>query len=84
MECKVRSVSRPVAKWSKDGSALPTGSTFQDIFSDLGDGTFLCQLEIRVNFKINIFLILLKLVYIIFFLYLIYIYILYIYYNFIF
>jgi hypothetical protein len=49
MECKVKSPSRPTAKWSKDGTPLPMGGMFQDVFADLGDGTFLCQLEIRVG-----------------------------------
>lgn len=50
MECKVRSATRPVAKWSKNGTILSISGTFQDVFADLGDGTFLCQLEIRVFF----------------------------------
>lgn len=51
MECKVKSLSRPVAKWSKDGISLSIGTgLYQDVFADLGDGTYLCQLEIRVSF----------------------------------
>lgn len=49
MECKVKSPSRPTAKWSKDGTPLSIGGLYQDLFTDLGDGTFLCQLEIRVS-----------------------------------
>lgn len=48
MECKVKSPTRPQAKWSKDGVPLQMGALYQDVFADLGDGTFLCQLEIRV------------------------------------
>uniref|UniRef100_A0A183CC48 Ig-like domain-containing protein n=1 Tax=Globodera pallida TaxID=36090 RepID=A0A183CC48_GLOPA len=47
MECKVKSSTRPTVKWSKDGAPLSMGSLYQDVFADLGDGTFLCQLEIR-------------------------------------
>uniref|UniRef100_A0A914C5C4 Ig-like domain-containing protein n=1 Tax=Acrobeloides nanus TaxID=290746 RepID=A0A914C5C4_9BILA len=47
MECKVKSLSRPTAKWSKDGVTLTMGSLYQDVFTDLGDNTYLCQLEIR-------------------------------------
>ncbi|KAI1726537.1 immunoglobulin i-set domain-containing protein [Ditylenchus destructor] len=47
MECKVKSASRPTAKWSKDGTPLSMGALYQDVFADLGDGTFLCQLEIK-------------------------------------
>uniref|UniRef100_A0A914NW80 Ig-like domain-containing protein n=1 Tax=Meloidogyne incognita TaxID=6306 RepID=A0A914NW80_MELIC len=47
MECKVKSLTRPQAKWSKDGVPLQMGGLYQDVFADLGDGTFLCQLEIR-------------------------------------
>lgn len=49
MECKVKSQSRPSAKWSKDGVSLSMGSLYQDVFTDLGDNTYLCQLEIRVR-----------------------------------
>ncbi|CAI5449672.1 unnamed protein product [Caenorhabditis angaria] len=47
MECKVKSSSTPVAKWMKDGSPLTMGGLYHAIFSDLGDQTYLCQLEIR-------------------------------------
>uniref|UniRef100_A0AAF5DMX8 non-specific serine/threonine protein kinase n=1 Tax=Strongyloides stercoralis TaxID=6248 RepID=A0AAF5DMX8_STRER len=47
MECRVKSTSRPVAKWFKDGALLPIGGLFQDVFTDLGDNAYLCQLEIR-------------------------------------
>uniref|UniRef100_A0A0K0G4T6 Twitchin n=1 Tax=Strongyloides venezuelensis TaxID=75913 RepID=A0A0K0G4T6_STRVS len=47
MECRVKSSSKPTAKWSKDGALLPIGGLFQDIFTDLGDNAYLCQLEIR-------------------------------------
>jgi hypothetical protein len=46
MECKVKSTSRPTAKWSKDGTPLG-GGNFKDVFTDLGDNVYLCQLEIR-------------------------------------
>uniref|UniRef100_A0A914Z2S4 Ig-like domain-containing protein n=1 Tax=Panagrolaimus superbus TaxID=310955 RepID=A0A914Z2S4_9BILA len=46
MECKVKSTSRPTAKWSKDGVPLG-GGNFKDVFTDLGDNVYLCQLEIR-------------------------------------
>jgi hypothetical protein len=65
MECKVKSPQRPTAKWyvflmlktdlfklrSKDGVPLTIGGLYQDIFTDLGDGTYLLQLEIRVCYK---------------------------------
>uniref|UniRef100_A0A8R1HLR5 Ig-like domain-containing protein n=1 Tax=Caenorhabditis japonica TaxID=281687 RepID=A0A8R1HLR5_CAEJA len=47
MECKVKSSSTPVAKWMKDGVPLSMGGLYHAIFSDLGDQTYLCQLEIR-------------------------------------
>ncbi|CAA98064.2 Twitchin [Caenorhabditis elegans] len=47
MECKVKSASTPVAKWMKDGVPLSMGGLYHAIFSDLGDQTYLCQLEIR-------------------------------------
>uniref|UniRef100_A0A7E4VU92 non-specific serine/threonine protein kinase n=1 Tax=Panagrellus redivivus TaxID=6233 RepID=A0A7E4VU92_PANRE len=47
MECKVKSLSRPTAKWSKDGVSLGGSGNFMDVFSDLGDNLYLCQLEIR-------------------------------------
>ncbi|CAD6199004.1 unnamed protein product [Caenorhabditis auriculariae] len=47
MECKVKSASTPTAKWMKDGVPLTMGGLFHAVFSDLGDQTFLCQLEIR-------------------------------------
>lgn len=50
MECKVKSASKPTAKWSKDGTPLTMGSLYQDVFTDLGDSTFLCQLEIKAFF----------------------------------
>ena len=34
---------------SKDGVALTIGGLYQDLFTDLGDGTYLLQLEIRVS-----------------------------------
>lgn len=46
----MKSSTRPTAKWSKDGTPLVLGSMFKDVFADLGDGTYLCQLEIRVSF----------------------------------
>lgn len=63
MECRVKSTSKPVAKWFKDGTLLSIGGLFQDVFTDLGDNAYLCQLEIRVNF---IFIILLKIILIIY------------------
>ena len=51
MECKVKSPQRPTAKWSKDGVPLTIGGLYQDIFTDLGDGTYLLQLEIRASFS---------------------------------
>ncbi|EGT49285.1 hypothetical protein CAEBREN_29721 [Caenorhabditis brenneri] len=57
MECKVKSASTPVAKWMKDGVPLNMGGLYHAIFSDLGDQTFLCQLEIRVSsFEVIVFL----------------------------
>lgn len=51
MECKVKSAFRPVAKWSKDGLPLSIGiGLYQDVFADLGDSIYLCQLEIRVSY----------------------------------
>ncbi|CAO4374097.1 unnamed protein product [Caenorhabditis nigoni] len=47
MECKVKSATTPVAKWMKDGVPLSMGGLYHAIFSDLGDQTYLCQLEIR-------------------------------------
>uniref|UniRef100_A0AC35U477 Twitchin n=1 Tax=Rhabditophanes sp. KR3021 TaxID=114890 RepID=A0AC35U477_9BILA len=47
MECKVKSTSKPSARWSKDGTPLSIGGLYQDIFTDCGDDTYLCQLEIR-------------------------------------
>ncbi|ULT95623.1 hypothetical protein L3Y34_004374 [Caenorhabditis briggsae] len=47
MECKVKSASTPVAKWMKDGVPLSMGGLYHATFSDLGDQTYLCQLEIR-------------------------------------
>jgi hypothetical protein len=47
MECKVKSASKPTARWSKDGVTLNMGGLYQDVFTDLGDNTYLCQLEIR-------------------------------------
>ncbi|TMS38630.1 hypothetical protein L596_005311 [Steinernema carpocapsae] len=49
MECRVKSASRPTARWMKDGVPISMGGVFHELFSDLGDGTFLCQLEIRVS-----------------------------------
>ncbi|KAK0400071.1 hypothetical protein QR680_003339 [Steinernema hermaphroditum] len=47
MECRVKSASRPTARWMKDGVPISMGAVFHEVFADLGDGTFLCQLEIR-------------------------------------
>ncbi|RCN29622.1 immunoglobulin I-set domain protein [Ancylostoma caninum] len=47
MECKVKSPTPPVAKWMKDGVPLQMGGLYHAVFTDLGDQTFLCQLEIR-------------------------------------
>ncbi|XGW29138.1 hypothetical protein V3C99_008720 [Haemonchus contortus] len=47
MECKVKSPTPPVAKWLKDGVPLQMGGLYHAIFVDLGDQTYLCQLEIR-------------------------------------
>ncbi|KJH43663.1 fibronectin type III domain protein [Dictyocaulus viviparus] len=47
MECKVKSSSPPVARWMKDGVPLQMGGLYHAIFTDLGDQTYLCQLEIR-------------------------------------
>ncbi|PAV56319.1 hypothetical protein WR25_15733 [Diploscapter pachys] len=47
MECKVKSPTVPTAKWMKDGTPLTMGGLYHAIFSDLGDQTYLCQLEIR-------------------------------------
>uniref|UniRef100_A0AC35TY35 Ig-like domain-containing protein n=1 Tax=Rhabditophanes sp. KR3021 TaxID=114890 RepID=A0AC35TY35_9BILA len=47
MECKVKSPTKPTARWSKDGVALSIGGLYQDVFTDLGDGIYVCQLEIR-------------------------------------
>ncbi|KAE9421217.1 hypothetical protein Angca_004093, partial [Angiostrongylus cantonensis] len=47
MECKVKSPTPPVAKWMKDGVPLQMGGLYHAIFTDLGDQTYLCQLEIR-------------------------------------
>lgn len=47
MECRVKSATRPTARWTKDGAPLTMGALFQDVFADLGDSTYLCQLEIR-------------------------------------
>ncbi|CAI4226474.1 unnamed protein product [Auanema sp. JU1783] len=47
MECKVKSSTTPTAKWMKDGSPLSMGGLYHAIFTDLGDQTYLCQLEIR-------------------------------------
>lgn len=52
MECKVKSLSKPTAKWSKDGIPL-VGSNFKELFTDLGDNMYLCQLEIRVSLIFN-------------------------------
>ena len=49
MECKVKSPTVPTAKWMKDGTPLTMGGLYHAIFSDLGDQTYLCQLEIRVG-----------------------------------
>uniref|UniRef100_A0AC34RIM6 Twitchin n=1 Tax=Panagrolaimus sp. JU765 TaxID=591449 RepID=A0AC34RIM6_9BILA len=46
MECKVKSASKPTAKWSKDGISLG-GGNFKELFTDLGENMYLCQLEIR-------------------------------------
>ncbi|KAK6747288.1 hypothetical protein RB195_000476 [Necator americanus] len=47
MECKVKSPTPPTAKWMKDGVPLQMGGLYHAIFADLGDQTYLCQLEIR-------------------------------------
>ncbi|VDK77528.1 unnamed protein product [Cylicostephanus goldi] len=47
MECKVKSPTPPTAKWMKDGVPLQMGGLYHAIFTDLGDQTYLCQLEIR-------------------------------------
>ncbi|CAJ0587388.1 unnamed protein product, partial [Mesorhabditis spiculigera] len=46
MECRVKSSTTPTAKWSKDGSPI-SGSQFHEVFQELGDSTYLCQLEIH-------------------------------------
>lgn len=55
MECKVQSATPPTTKWSKDGCAITNNSTFQDIFTNLGNNIYLCQLEIKVNEKKNFY-----------------------------
>ncbi|KAJ1363943.1 Twitchin [Parelaphostrongylus tenuis] len=47
MECKVKSPTPPVAKWMKDGVPLQMGGLYHATFTDLGDQSYLCQLEIR-------------------------------------
>lgn len=47
MECKVKSPTPLVAKWMKDGVPLQMGGLYHATFTDLGDQTYLCQLEIR-------------------------------------
>ncbi|CAJ0936046.1 unnamed protein product, partial [Mesorhabditis belari] len=46
MECRVKSSTPPTAKWSKDGIPI-SGSQFHELFQDLGEQTYLCQLEIH-------------------------------------
>lgn len=36
-------------RWMKDGVPLQMGGLYHAVFTDLGDQTFLCQLEIRVS-----------------------------------
>ncbi|GMT25438.1 hypothetical protein PFISCL1PPCAC_16736, partial [Pristionchus fissidentatus] len=47
MECSVKSASVPTARWMKDGVPLSMGGLFHEVFTPLGDSTYLCQLEIR-------------------------------------
>jgi hypothetical protein len=47
MECRVKSNTRPTSSWYKDGVSLTLGAVFNALFTDEGDQTYLCQLEIR-------------------------------------
>ncbi|VDD87015.1 unnamed protein product [Enterobius vermicularis] len=47
MECRVKSPSKPVATWYKDGVPIQEGSLYAFVSADLGDSVYLLQLEIR-------------------------------------
>lgn len=54
MECRVKSPSKPVATWYKDGVPIQEGSLYAFVSADLGDSVYLLQLEIRVGLSLFI------------------------------
>lgn len=47
MECRVKSASKPTGTWYKNGVPIHEDALYSMLFSDLGDSTYLLQLELH-------------------------------------
>lgn len=49
MECRVKSVSKPHGVWYKNGAPIHENALYSIFFSDLGESSYLLQLELHVS-----------------------------------
>uniref|UniRef100_A0A0R3RHA4 Ig-like domain-containing protein n=1 Tax=Elaeophora elaphi TaxID=1147741 RepID=A0A0R3RHA4_9BILA len=54
MECRVKSASKPHGIWYKNGVPIHENALYSIFFSDLGDSSYLLQLELHASYLCNI------------------------------